>query len=589
MFRGTHMTITARRLASILVVVLLPLSLMATAQEREDRTLLSQTEMTAIINEVSGERAMHHVLELVPYQRVRPPSEYAAPYRESRVMADFAKAYGFSNVVDRDLRHAGDGLAADSGRTLDDHTQEHEALRHPRHRSLALASLNANGDFTGELVDVGAGRAQDFEGKDVKGKFVLSSGSDGRDLRPGGGARRHRRAGDQRHRLSARRRLPHPDRVVERECQPGTVAWSVTPEVRHNLAALITRGEKITIRSIVKSAQVEVKSEYVRAEIPGDGSTTQEVAISGHLYEGVIKQGANDDSSGCALTLEIGRAYIKLINEGKLPRPKRTINFLWVPEIVGTNAWLNAYPEKKKAIIGTLNFDMEAIRVATSRSFWILQRTPDTFPSYLNDIAQSMMEYVADISRERVRFRRSLSGYAPTQPVESPRGSKDAFYIKIDKHYGSSDHVTYMQHGIPAVMFITWPDMWYHSSEDTPDKQDSTQYKRAGTVGLGSLAVLASGTNEMAARVLADNLGRGLSRMGESHTKGLGYLADAKDASALTTAYKEARNAIQHQATIEKAVVRSAGVCGRTLMRERSGPSHSSRSSISGRGLCSTR
>ncbi len=144
--------------------------------------------------------------------------------------------------------------------------------------------------------------------------------------------------------------------------------------------------------------------------------------------------------------------------------------------------------------------------------------------------------------------------------MESPRGSKDAFYIKIDKHYGSSDHVTYMEHGIPAVMFITWPDMWYHSSEDTPDKQDSTQYKRAGAVGLGSLAVLASGTDETAARVLADNLGRGLSRMGESHTKGLGYLADADDAAALTTAYKEAKNAIRHQATIEKAVVRSASV-----------------------------
>ena len=90
----------------------------------------------------------------------------------------------------------------------------------------------------------------------------------------------------------------------------------------------------------------------------------------------------------------------------------------------------------------------------------------------------------------RVRFR--AGGYAPTQPVESPRGSKDAFYIKIDKHYGSSDHVTYMQHGIPAVMFITWPDMWYHSSEDTPDKQDSTQYKRAAVVGTGSLAAIAT-------------------------------------------------------------------------------------------------
>jgi hypothetical protein len=144
--------------------------------------------------------------------------------------------------------------------------------------------------------------------------------------------------------------------------------------------------------------------------------------------------------------------------------------------------------------------------------------------------------------------------------VESPRGIKDAVYIKVDNHYGSSDHVTYMQHGIPAVMFITWPDMWYHSSEDTPDKQDSTQYKRAAAVGLGSLAALASGTDDMAARILADNLGRGLSRMGESHTKGLGYMADAMDTAALIVAYKEAKNAVQHQAGIEKAVVRSASV-----------------------------
>ena len=57
------------------------------------------------------------------------------------------------------------------------------------------------------------------------------------------------------------------------------------------------------------------KMEVVHAEIPGDGSTTQEVAIGGHLYEAYIKQGANDDNSGCALTLEIGRAYLKLIKK----------------------------------------------------------------------------------------------------------------------------------------------------------------------------------------------------------------------------------------------------------------------------------
>jgi hypothetical protein len=46
--------------------------------------------------------------------------------------------------------------------------------------------------------------------------------------------------------------------------------------------------------------------------------------------------------------------------------------------------------------------------------------------------------------------------------------------------------------------------------------------------------------------------------MGDSQRKGLAYLADSKDAGSLATAYKEALNAIRHQAEIEKAVVRSA-------------------------------
>jgi len=43
----------------------------------------------------------------------------------------------------------------------------------------------------------------------------------------------------------------------------------------------------------------------------------------------------------------------------------------------------------------------------------------------------------------------------------------------------------------------------------------------------------------MASRVLSENLGCGLSRMDESHTKGLGYMADAT--ATLTHAYKEAQ------------------------------------------------
>jgi hypothetical protein len=117
-----------------------------------------------------------------------------------------------------------------------------------------------------------------------------------------------------------------------------------------------------------------------------------------------------------------------------------------------------------------------------------------------------------------------------------------------------------MQHGIPAVMFITWPDNWYHSSQDTPDKQDSTQYKRAAVVATGAMAVLATGGDEMAARVVSENLSRGAERMGESYRKALSYIADATDAGSLASAYKDAMVTIKHQANVEKGVVRSARV-----------------------------
>ena len=42
-------------------------------------------------------------MELVPYQFVRPPSEYQGHFRESDVLARMAKEYGFSNVAIEDF------------------------------------------------------------------------------------------------------------------------------------------------------------------------------------------------------------------------------------------------------------------------------------------------------------------------------------------------------------------------------------------------------------------------------------------------------------------------------------------------------
>src|ERR1700743_3129755 len=154
-------------------------------QEKEDRTLLSHEQMTAIINEVSGERAMHHVLELVPYQFVRPPSEYQGHFRESEVMAKFAKEYGFSNVAIEDYPtgQTYQPVVGELWTTAPKSVKIYDIHDIPE----SLASTNANGDISGELVNVGQGTAQELEGKDLKGMFVLS-------LAPGGLAGLYNRA-----------------------------------------------------------------------------------------------------------------------------------------------------------------------------------------------------------------------------------------------------------------------------------------------------------------------------------------------------------------------------------------------------------
>src|SRR5262245_1702155 len=172
----------AQRMGLIAAVAVAAVTL--SAQEREDRTLLTQEQMTAIINEASGERAMHHVLELVGYQRVRLPVEYEGNFRESEVMARFAKEYGYSNVT---IEKYGATNAQGEPNKAWQPTQGELWMTAPKSIklfdihdvALALASLNSNADVTGDLVDVGAGRPEDFAGKEIAGKFVLSSGSPG--------------------------------------------------------------------------------------------------------------------------------------------------------------------------------------------------------------------------------------------------------------------------------------------------------------------------------------------------------------------------------------------------------------------------
>src|SRR2546427_8483266 len=120
----------------------------------------------------------------------------------------------------------------------------------------------------------------------------------------------------------------------------------------------LAKGEKIRLHAVVKAGQHAGNYEVVTATIPGADPKLkfEEIAFSCHLDH--QRPGANDNASGCVTILEVARTLQKLINEGKLARPARTIRFIFPPEIEGTLALLNAEPEFARRIKAVVHMDM---------------------------------------------------------------------------------------------------------------------------------------------------------------------------------------------------------------------------------------
>ena len=82
-------------------------------------------------------------------------------------------------------------------------------------------------------------------------------------------------------------------------------------------------------------------------------------------------------------------------------------------------------------------------------------------------------------------------------PIVSPTGTRDPFYCAVDSYSGASDHAIFIDGNVrvPAVWLFVWPDMWYHTSGDTPDKSDSTQLKRVSFISTAAALFLANAGN----------------------------------------------------------------------------------------------
>ena len=137
-------------------------------------------------------------------------------------------------------------------------------------------------------------------------------------------------------------------------------------------------------------------------------------------------------------------------------------------------------------------------------------------------------------------------------------GSRDAFRFYIHKATGGSDHVCFVDPAVavPAVEFFTWPDQWYHTDTDTPDKADPTEMKRVAFIGAAAGWAAANCEDDVLPGLLDAVAGFGFA--GRRRELPAAYRTiDAADAKALPEAIGRAVELVRFAAEREKAAISS--------------------------------
>lgn len=522
-------------------------------------TFIDADIMDEIIGEASGETAFNTIMETGGYNKDRQAEEYAGTFYETQYIYDQLVLYGLpgAEIVRFPGGSVWDGIKGE----LWEVSPIRQKLASFQDMRAMLASGSQNANVSAELVWVGRGTEEEIERAGVSGKIVVTEGSM---------SGTHRIACQQMGALGViciANGRPFFD--------PLQIPWSgvggrgrgggtsetkfgfyIPPREAEVLKRRLLAGQTITVHAEVESATREYDLEDVICHIPGTDPDAGEIILSAHMFEGYTKQGANDNKSGCAGILEVARTLHTLIEEGRIPRPKRTIRFLWGPEFSGTGPWVKANRDLMEETLCNINMDMVGESLQLNKGFTNLMRTSYGNAHYINDVMENYYRFVGESNRERIQNRSGF--YKVPRRIVAPTGPEEPFYYSIETHYGASDHMVFNNWGVqvPGIMIIVWPDQWYHTSGDRVDKSDPTQMKRVAILGAAGAYTVASADDDMAIRIASETASNATRRLGHQFVIALERLNSAT-ASDLGDMYSWARAHVEGTVLAEKATLQS--------------------------------
>jgi hypothetical protein len=426
--------------------------------------LLPEADVAALANELSGETAKRNLEGLARFHRQRGSQGF---HSATELVAERGRAYGLIDV--QILQFPADGRiyygtqrARQAWDASEGELTEIQAARNVKIASYAaepivLAEDSETADVSADLIDVGDGTQ---EGDYAQNQKTAWTGENDNLIRWG---------------------------HLESFSPNKTFAFMVSLRTARALQERLKLNETIRLHAVVEAGQHPGFYEVVTATIPGSDPRLkdQEIAFSCHLDH--QRPGANDNASGCVTILEAARTLQKLIGEGKLARPARTLRFIWPPEIEGTVTLLNAKPEFARRIKAVVHMDMVGGGPATKAVFHVT-RGPLSLPSFVHDVGWAFADWV---NEESYQF---AATNAADYPLIAPEGGREPLRAMYSAYTMGSDHDVYQDSsfGIPAIYLNDWPDRYIHTNWDTAANIDPTKLKRAALIGAASGYFLAN-------------------------------------------------------------------------------------------------
>ena len=363
-------------------------------------------------------------------------------------------------------------------------------LSRETHRvALAINSFGtATGGATFRLVDAGAGTSPGaYEGKDVKGAVVLASGPLGpawpQAVRSRGAAG-----------VISTDIAPY----TRPDSTPDVLQWGnipfdeslksfgfkATPRVAARLRAELAKGP-VNVHVDIETVFHRRPNRTLVLEIPGRSKPEQRIVLAAHVQE----PGANDNASGCGSLLSVALGINEAIRRGA-PAPARTITFLWVDEIRGSEQWIKSNPEQLKQVVAMLSLDMTGEDTAKTGGTFLIEKEPD--PSAVWDRpSDPHSEWGAskvDPAMVRGSFLNDLH-----LAVALRRARDTKWVVRTNPYEGGSDHTVFTRAGVPALLNWHFTDRYYHTNLDTIDKTSAAEMQHVAiTVATTALFLAAA-------------------------------------------------------------------------------------------------